>query len=219
MKKLVSIVIPTWQRHELLNEVIKNIAEQTYRPKELIIISDGPDKEFMDAIYADYIDCTDFNNLSVVDLGRNWSGLDPSSFGIAPLLTGYLVASGDYIMPWCDDECALVPDHIKKLVSLIEEPTTHHRLSGLFYPDFVYPKVHIWRNGAPNNHENKIIGTNPPEHGQITHYLFRADNLVRFGYPDWSSHPVDWSLIEKWMKNGAICNMLDEVTFEHRLDQ
>jgi glycosyltransferase involved in cell wall biosynthesis len=220
---LVSIVIPTWQRPELLEETLNHIKGQAYRPLQIIVVVDGPD-------YTSYGIAREFSfkelrtnfmfNINI--LGRNWSGLDKSSFGIAPLLVGYLLAKGTYVMPWCDDERALADYHIEKLVQLIETPLgvdecdTHGRL---VFPDFVYPRVHIWRNGAPSNHERRNIGMSPPAHGQITHFLFRPENLVKFGYPDWGSHPVDWSLIEKWMRNGAQWAMLDEVTFEHRLDQ
>ena len=133
----------------------------------------------------------------------------PSSFGIAPLTAGYLLARGEYVMPWCDDERALTPDHISRLVELLES-------SGA---DFVYPKVRIWRNGDPDGPETAIIGTDPPAYCQITHYLFRADNLARFSMPRWGSHPVDWSMVSDWMAAGARWAMLDDCTFTHRLDQ
>jgi hypothetical protein len=37
--------------------------------------------------------------------------------------------------------------------------------------------------------------------------------------PDWGTHPVDWALVKKWMTNGARWIHLNELTFEHRLDQ
>lgn len=209
--RVVSIVIPTWKRMNLLVETLEHIEQQKLSDDirlETLVISDGQqaiDNWNLEGAF----DC------KVYELGRNWSGLDRSSFGIAPLLVGYLLATGDYIMPWCDDERALDVNHIEKLVCLIETSMGQ----GLQFPDFVYPRVKIWRNGNPNGPETAIIGTNPPKHGQITHYLFRPDNFIKFGYPDWGTHPVDWSLIEKWMKNGAIGTILNEVTFEHRLDQ
>jgi hypothetical protein len=144
-----------------------------------------------------------------VELGRNWSGLMPDSFGIAPLLVGYLMARGEYVMNWSDDDRALSQSHISRLVDLLEA-------SGA---DFVYPRVRIWRNGNPDGPETKTIGTDPPEHSQITHMLFRASCLHRFGMPRWGTHPVDWSLVDDWMKAGATWAMLDDCTFSHRLDQ
>lgn len=207
MSKLVSIVIPTWNRHTQLYECIDNIRQQTYKDIEIIIVSDGPDLELVQDIR--YIMGKD-----IIQLGRNWSGLDKSSFGIAPLLTGYLMAQGHYIMPWCDDERAIVDTHIEQLVDLIETPLEDGQ-----YPDFVYPYVYIWRQGNPKNGEASIIGSEPPKYGQITHYLFRPANFIRFGFPRFGTHPVDWSLIETWLEKGARYKMLEELTFNHPLDQ
>lgn len=208
---LVTVVIPTYKRIELLIETLEHLQQQSYKKLEIIVVSDGIQKLDNYNIEGNF-DCT------VIELGRNWSGLDPSSFGIAPLLVGYLVASSDYIMPWCDDERALDDHHIAKLVYEIElERLDDYGVE--YYADFVYPMAKIWRNGNPDGPETAIIGTEPPIHGQITHYLFRPENFIKFGYPDWGSHPVDWSLVDKWIKQGATYSMIDEVTFSHRLDQ
>lgn len=219
MRKLVSVVTPTWQRPELLAETIRHVREQTYAPIEHLIISDGPDASIHEAAAEQIIAAERWSgpetghrfsyDAETYELGRNWSGLMPSSFGIAPLTVGYLMARGDYLMPWCDDERALTQSHISRLVGLLES-------SGA---DFVYPKVRIWRNGNPAGPETRTIGTDPPRHSQITHYLFRASTLERFGMPRWGTHPVDWSLVSDWMAAGATWAMLDDCTFSHRLDQ
>ena len=214
MSTKVTIVIPTWQRHELLLECLNNIETQTYPHKEILIVSDGKDEllrsQFKFGSTPGRPDGWKNMKVGLITLGQNWSGLMPRSFGIAPLLVGYLCAGSDYIMPWCDDERALVPDHIERMVKILD--TYDH-------VDFVYPRVKIWRNGDPDGPETAIIGVCPPIENQITHYMFRASNLWRFGMPDWETHPVDWALIKKWMDNGAQGTMLNAVTFEHRLDQ
>lgn len=196
----MSVVTPTWQRHELIYAMQEHLKQQDYPNIEHVIVSDGPDRE----LYGWVGEETE----GVYELGRNWSGLMPESFGIAPLLVGYLMARGDYIMNWSDDDRALTKSHITSLVDLLES-------SGA---DFVYPRVRIWRNGNPAGPETKTIGTDPPQHSQITHMLFRASCLHRFGMPRWGTHPVDWSLVEDWMKAGATWAMLDDCTFSHRLD-
>lgn len=207
-RPLVSVVTPTWQRPDLLAETIEHVREQDYPNVEHVVVSDGQDPGFFGADIARYIG-PHHPPMRFVDLGRNWSGLAPESFGIAPLMVGYLMARGEYVMPWCDDERALIPDHLSALVNLLEETGA----------DVVYPRVRIWRSGNPDGPETAIIGTDPPHYGQITHYLFRASNLHRFGFPRWGTHPVDWSLISDWMSAGARWAMLDQVTFSHRLDQ
>jgi glycosyltransferase involved in cell wall biosynthesis len=203
-RPLVTVVTPTWSRPYLLAETMAHVEAQDYPNLEHIVISDGPDERaqgFLEREYGSYV--------RFVDLGRNWSGLMPDSFGIAPLMVGYLMARGDLVLPWCDDERSLAPDHISRLVGLLESTGA----------DFVYSKVRIWRNGDPDGPETAIIGTDPPAYGQITHYLFRASNLHRFGMPRWGTHPVDWALVSEWMNAGARWAMLDDCTFDHRLDQ
>lgn len=226
----VSIVIPTWQRSDLLRECVEHILDQTYKNTEIIIVVDGQDPSIEPtyrAFLAKQVDnillgLSRYSALRLIELGRNWSGLDKKNFGYAPLLTGYWMATGLYIMPWCDDERALTNKYIERLVEAMETPIgpdesdNHGRM---IYPDFVYSRVHIWRNGAPDNHENTIIGVDPPTHGQITNYMFNWNNFIRFGYPNWNKHPVDWTIIETWLANKANYVMLDECMFEHRLDQ
>lgn len=206
-RPLLTVVTPTWQRAELLAETVERIREQTYRPLEHLVISDGPDPAVRALVAAErgYPDVA----IRCVELARNWSGLMPASFGIAPLTVGYLAARGEYIAPWCDDERALAPDHLERLVDLLEATGA----------DFAYPRVRIWRNGDPDGPETAVIGTDPPAYCQITHYVFRASCLWRFGLPAWGTHPVDWSLIDQWMRAGATWAMLDDVTFSHRLDR
>lgn len=206
-RPLVSVITPTWQRPELLAETIRHIREQDYPMIEHWVISDG-----LDNSHSPYVigtrDALPPIPLHYRCLGRNFSGLWPESFGVAPLTVGMLLARGEYLMPWCDDERALTPSHITRLVDLLES-------SGA---DFTYPKVRIWRNGDPEGPETAIIGTDPPRENQITHWLFRRD-LLRLAMPRWRSHPCDWALISDWMQAGATWAMLDELTFDHRMDQ
>lgn len=212
---LVSVITPTWERPELLAETIRHLREQDYPNLEHIVVSDGPDpsvgratgarqlSSYAAVSYSGPID------LRVYELGRNFTVEGPSnSFGIGALTAGMLLARGELLLHWCDDERALVPDHISRLVALLGETAA----------DFVYPRVRIWRNGDPDGPETTIIGTDPPRHGQITHFLYRA-SLLRTAMPAWGTHPVDWSLVRDWMAAGASWAMLPECTFQHRLDQ
>jgi glycosyltransferase involved in cell wall biosynthesis len=211
MRPLVSVVTPTWQRHDLISGMMSELQDQDYPNLEHVVVSDGEDLWIEDHwhTFRDRRRLRRRIDQRYASLGRNWTGLMPESFGIAPLLVGYLMARGDYIMNWSDDDRALTKSHIAKLVNLLES-------SGA---DLVYPRVRIWRNGNPAGPETRTIGTDPPQHSQITHMLFRASSLHRFGMPRFGTHPVDWSLVDDWMKAGATWAMLDDCTFSHRLDQ
>jgi glycosyltransferase involved in cell wall biosynthesis len=214
-RPLVTIITPTWNRPDLLAETIEHVRLQDYPNLEHVIVSDGQDDRLEDMMIEDTAEWYGHQDLRGEypvrwhSLGRNWSGLMPASFGIAPLTVGYLMARGEYVLPWCDDERALRTDHISRLVDLLEAENV----------DFAYPKVKIWRAGDPDGPETAIIGTDPPEYGQITHFLARTSNFHRFGMPRWGTHPVDWSLISDWLAAGATWAFLPECTFDHRLDQ
>ena len=202
-RPLVSVVTGTWQRHELLMEAIQNVREQTYRPLEHIIVSDGPDNEISSICAAALHDVP----VRFAELGRNWSTFLPRSFGVAPLTVGALMARGEYHAWLCDDE-RMQPDHIEQLVDLIERTGA----------DFVYPHVLMWRMGTPGI--AWVIGTDPPEHGQFTHCLYRASALqkamYRFGMPEGVEN--DWDMARRWMAAGATWAMADRCTISHRAD-
>lgn len=198
-RPLVSIITPTWQRHTLLLETIENVREQTYRPLEHIIVSDGPDDE-LDAPY----NASDVP-VRFAELGRNWSTFLPGSFGVAPLTVGALLARGEYHLWLCDDE-RMQPDHVAHLVDLIERTGA----------DFVYPQVLLWR--ASNPGVAWTIGADPPKHGEITNFLYRASALQKAMYRFDCPVEGDWDMVSRWMEAGATWAMSDRCTISHRAD-
>lgn len=118
--KLVTIVTATWGRPKtILRRAIPSVRRQTYPEIEHIILPDGYDPELNRILMAEgYSPDGDRNRL--VWLGRNWStfaNIDAWG-GVARLIGSYL-AAGDYIM-YLDDDNDLTPDHIQKLVDVLE---------------------------------------------------------------------------------------------------
>jgi GT2 family glycosyltransferase len=206
-RKLVSVITPTWQRQDLLLEAMANVRAQTYRPIEHVIVSDGqhPGLEWLVKLDGAYRASGDHVAVTFVELGRNWSTFLPESFCAAPNVVGQLVARGEYHCTWADDERA-EPEHIAKLVALLEEAGA----------DFVYPRVEMHWNGRPDH--RWVIGSDPPQSGQITHWLYRAELLERGLYPFGAGMTSDWACVQQWMQRGATWAFLPEVTFRHRAD-
>lgn len=219
-RPLVSIITPTWQRHTLLRETILNVREQTYRPLEHVVVSDGPDDELRKQMVV--INGPPPPNLRpgevtygyqpwphppvrFAELGRNWSTFLPRSFGVAPLTVGAMMARGEYHLWLCDDE-RMKPDHVAHLVDLIERTGA----------DFVYPQVLMWKMGNPGI--AWTIGTDPPEHGQITNFLYRASVLQKAMYRFDIPEEADWNMVRRWMEAGATWAMSDRCTISHRAD-
>lgn len=203
--KLVSAVTGTWQRHDLLLECIENVRAQSYRPLEHVIVSDGPDPELRDLIAREQ-----GSDVPIIfaELGKWWSGILRDSISAAPFMVAQLLARGDYGVWWADDERALVPDHVERLVNAIEE----------FDLDFAYPLVECWPVGRPGT--RMVIGSNPPRNGQITHCLYRADALDKGGlFRTHVGSGSDWDAISRMMDSGCRWGMVNEVTFSHRVDK
>ena len=207
-RKLVSVITPTWQRQELLLEAMADVRRQTYRPLEHVIVSDGPHPglEWLVKNDAAYRKPGDHVRARFVELGRNWSGYLDGSFCAAPNVVGSLVAGGEYQTWWADDERA-EPDHTAALVDALEAEGA----------DFAYSKVRMWWVGT-SPEQGWEIGAAPPQCGQITNVLYRADLLKRGLYPFGAGMTSDWACIKQWLDAGATWAFVDRVTLTHRAD-
>jgi GT2 family glycosyltransferase len=203
----VSIITPTWQRHNLLMETIAEVRRQTYPSLEHVIVSDGQDRAARLSVQDQQQTASyeGFPEIVFAELGRNWSTFLPRSFGVAPLTVGALMAHGEYHMWLCDDE-RMQPDHVEHLVELIERTGA----------DFVYPQVLMWKPSHPG--VAWTIGADPPKHGQITNFLYRASALRKAMYRFDIPVEGDWDLVSRWMEAGASWAMSDRCTISHRAD-
>ena len=210
-RPLVSIITPTWQRHDLLRCCMENVRAQTYRPIEHIIVSDGPDPQ-LEGVGWEIEDSwleRDFDDTGhryyIYSLGRNWSTLLPDSFCAAPLTVGMLIADGAYQM-WLADDERMESDHVAGLVDALEA-------SGA---DFAYSRVELTWRDDPGRRE--IIGTDPPTFGQITNVLYRTETLKLGLYPFGERMHSDWACISRWLSRGARYAFVPRVTLTHRVD-
>lgn len=206
VRPLVSAITGTWQRHALLMEAIENLREQTYRPLEHVIVSDGPDPVLRELVAREsgYQDVP----ITFVELGRNWSTYLTDSMSAVPFGVAQWLARGDLIMWLADDERLLVPDAIASMVDLLEETGA----------DFVYPRVNLWWKDRPE----KVwpIGEPTPRFGTVTHALHRADilDVPGAGFRTHVGKANDWDQFERWMGAGKRWAFLDRVTLTHRID-
>jgi GT2 family glycosyltransferase len=222
-RKLVSVVTGTYNRHELLLEAIKNVRQQTYRPLEHVIVSDGPDdvlEELVDESLDDYVaslgdyvenggDPDYFVPITFQQLGFHSSSLFTDSISAAPFMVAQLLARGEYQMWLADDERMLVPDHIEQLVTLIEQ----------YDADFAYPRVQCYRE-PPNPKYDMVIGSNPPRHGQFTHMLYRRDALDKGAlFRTHVGSGTDWDACARLMAAGCRWVFNPAVTLTHRVDK
>lgn len=208
-RPLVSVITPTWERHDLLMEAIDNVRQQDYPNIEHVIVSDGVDYDLKYLVKAKANeDSWEAVHVPIIfqQLGRNWSSYLPDSFCAAPNVVAQLLARGELQMFFADDE-RMEPDHISSLVDLLDETGA----------DFAYSKVRLYRVGETPE-QGWTIGSPSPSLGQITNCLYRTELLKRGLYPFGAGMTSDWACISQWMDRGATWTFLDRCTLTHRVD-
>lgn len=211
MRKLVSVVTGTYNRHELLLEAVENVRRQTYRPIEHVIVADGPDEKLRHLVRfgaAAQPEGERFVPVIFQELGFHSSSLLTDSISAAPFMVAQLLARGEYQVWLADDERFLEPESIEKMVDALEA----------YDADFVYPKVRMhWPN---NERQPTVIGGNPPRNGQFTHMLYRRDALDRGAlFRTHVGSGTDWDACARMMSSGLRWAFVPEVLLSHRVDK
>lgn len=220
MNKLVSAITGTYNRHDLLIESIESLAQQTYRPLEQVIVTDGRDRALITRIAQEYREyrvgpneyCYKNMTIRVTETGRQWSKFLAASITAVPFQVAQWMAQGDYLVWYSDDE-RMDPTHIEKLVNLLESTES----------DFVYSYARIVFNQELGMKyallPPRIIGTDPPRIGSITNALYRVELLDYRGFRTHIGSGSDHDQVLYWIECGARYAMLDEVTITHRVDK
>jgi glycosyltransferase involved in cell wall biosynthesis len=101
---LVSVIIPTYNRKEYLQESIESVVNQSYKNIEIIVVDDGSDINYAQEICSKYTNC--------IYLFKTNGGLSSArNFGIKH-------ANGDYIA-LLDDDDLFLPSKIQKQVEIL----------------------------------------------------------------------------------------------------
>ena len=134
---LVSIVVRTKDRPELLKRAIQSIAGQTYRPIEVVLVNDG----------GCDLDINELKGL-LGDVGFNYIRLETNTGRAHAGNVGIENACGVYI-GFLDDDDELYPDHLSVLIKIIEK---HDHM-------VIYSDAHIvYRGSSLKNREGKGSG-------------------------------------------------------------
>jgi glycosyltransferase involved in cell wall biosynthesis len=185
---LVSVVTPTWQRHDvLLGRCIPSVAAQEYGNVEHIVISDGPDPVLAEALDGD--GRVRYAEVPEHDLGARW--------GHWARLQGIDMAKGEYIA-YLDDDNSFRPAHLRVAVAALEaDPAA----------GFAYALMVLHCAGG------MTIGEDPPRHGQIdTSMIVHRRGLLDVATWTQSYPTIDWDLVYRWMTAGVRWARVPEVT-------
>lgn len=180
MQPLVSVVTPTWKRHNLLiGRCIPSVQEQDYPVVEHVVVSDGPDEDLGVKLFDG-----PWSNLVYRELDRH----EPSEhFGHYARLLGLDCSSGTYIT-YCDDDDSLRQEHCRLMAEALEaDPGAGFAVSRMV-SHHAHPVVVGWGRLEPGNVGSPMI-------------MHRKDILEHgtWGPASWLE---DWQLVERWLDAG-----------------
>jgi glycosyltransferase involved in cell wall biosynthesis len=188
---LISVITPTWQRHELLlGHCIPSVQAQTYPNVEHIVVSDGPDPGLAGLLPS----AVRHEQLAEWDPSWRW--------GTRARLRGIELARGDLIA-YLDDDNAYRPSHLQLLAeALASKPEA----------GFAYSRMQVHHSGGYE------VGSEPPAYGQIdtSLILHRPQILERETWHN-SLPTIDWDIVERWLRCGVEWAFVNEVTLDYRL--
>lgn len=141
MSTLVSVVIPTHNRADLLPRAVESVLNQTYSNLEVIVVSDGSTDATEDIV----------KRYSNSDSRVRFIGYSPAKGGNVARNTGIEASKGDYIA-FLDDDDEWLPEKLQKQVNLLD----NNDAIGLVYTGahIIYVKEKVEYNSTSKERGN-----------------------------------------------------------------
>lgn len=196
---LVTVVTPTWNRHEkLLERCIPSVRGQTYPNVEHIIVSDGPDPVLAQELFPPWR--SGQRSQWYVSLPEH----DPSPhWGHYSRLHALDLASGDLIT-YCDDDDALRPFHVERLVAALQAN-----------PECGWARSIMASHHSDEHETITEIGWGEPSCGNIgTPMIMHRREILEHGTWGPAGDFEDWDLVNRWIHAGIAHVKVDEVTVD-----
>jgi glycosyltransferase involved in cell wall biosynthesis len=200
---LVSVVVPTYNRHDRLKRAIESVADQTYQPIEVLVVDDCSDVPVEDHLNDDYD-----RTFARFEILRH----DENRGGSAARNTGMEAASGEYIA-LLDDDDRWRPPKIEWQVEGFREADVGVVVTG--------SKVVDEHGNAIFTYEPEMVsGTSPLTKqllcrnvvGSCSAVMVDSDVLDAVGtfderFPSWQD--LEWYIrLSRHTKFGAVCEPL-----------
>jgi len=197
---MVSVVIPTWNRAELLiTRTLPSVLRQTYRNLEIIIVGDCCTDNTAALVAA--MDDSRIHFLNLPERGKYPSDKKArwQVAGSAPKNMGLALCRGDWIAP-LDDDDVFTPDHVEVLLHYAQENDL----------ELVYGKLRIeeaagrWKEKGLVNQHMSIQNSTMLFRSYLK--LFTSDiDAWRFGLP------VDYHRTVRYRETGVRIGFLNKV--------
>lgn len=198
-RPLVSIITPTWQRHDLLlTRCIPSVQRQDYPNVEHVIVSDGPDQELRNTV--GYLMATSEGEwrhpirfFEISERVEEVYGCRPRRFGIEKSAGG--------LIGYVDDDDSLRPDHVSSLVKALESD-----------PEAGFARS-LMRSHLPEGPAD--IGYGDPAFANIgTPMILHRRELLEIATWGAPSEREDWELVSAWLRAGVNYVPVDKVTID-----
>lgn len=197
---LVSVVTPTWQRHEmLLTRCLPSVQAQAYNPVEHVIVSDGPDDELPAQLapflgsHHDWPVSTAYRELPGHPEGEHW--------GSYARLAALDAAHGQYIT-YCDDDDALRPQHCAVLAAALDD-----------HPEAAFAVSRMLNHHPKGPRYDLVIGQGELAAGNVgTPMIMHRREVLLHGTWGEPSFLEDWNLVWGWIQAGVRYVRVDAVT-------
>jgi glycosyltransferase involved in cell wall biosynthesis len=206
---LVSVLIPTYNRRELLTErSLPSVLRQTYQNLEIIIIGDHCTDDTCEKM-------DDFNDkrIKFYNLPERGEYPDDPDYrwmvgGAIPANVAIEISSGEWIAP-LDDDDEFSDDHVETLLKFALENEY----------ELVYGKVE--REIEPNHWE--VLGSYPLQNGEISHMsvLYSSKlKFIKYNTESWKyGEPSDWNKWRRMGEAGAKIGFIDKIVGKHYLER
>lgn len=190
----VTVITPTWQRHELLlGRCIPSVQKQGYPCIEHLVISDGPDPALGEKLSMPWLD--GWKDLWYRELPEHAPG---KHYGHLCRAYALSIATGDYIA-YCDDDDSLRPVHCHMLAAALDaDPGAGFAVS---------------RMVSHGPHGESVIGDGPVACGNVgTPMIMHRREITGHGTWDHAGQFEDWDLVLSWINAGIRYARVDAET-------
>lgn len=193
---LVSVVIPTYRRSELLGHAIESVINQGSIVKEIIVVDDNSDLGEMEKV-RDLI--SRFPKEHSIVYKRN----DRKKGGGGARNTGIYYSSAKYIA-FLDDDDVWLESKLERQISLLESGDFSASFCGFYDSDIVFQRNAVFAPASPNITKQSLHDGNCPASTSLA-VVHRAVLLNVNGFDESFVSFQDYDLWMKCIEHGEFC--------------
>ena len=217
---LVSVVISSYERPEMLSRALASVHRQTFADFEVVVVDDcSPSQAAYHAVFDEWGPKFDERGIVLWPYRLQFN----SGYQCFPKNRGIEQARGDYIA-YLDDDNEWRPDHLQRLVEAIESD---------FSTDMVYSRLCYHNDTLPEDKRKELPAgdaegspwkpellsqRNYVDTSTILHSKGAFWRLVRdsgYGWDETLRRFGDWNFVWRWAVHGLTAKLVDVVTVDY----